>query len=84
MITVEEAFELVKNNVIPTQISMLCKATNALGLVLAEDVISPINMPPFRQSAMDGYALNIHDDYSYNIIDEVNVIKCFCKKLPFQ
>ncbi len=71
MITVEEAFELVKNNVIPTQISMLCKATNALGLVLAEDVISPINMPPFRQSAMDGYALNIHDDSSYNIIDEV-------------
>lgn len=71
MITVEEAFELVKNNVIPTQISMLCKVTNALGLVLAENVISPINMPPFRQSAMDGYALNIHDDSSYNIIDEV-------------
>ena len=71
MITVEKAFKLVKNNVIPTQISMLCKATNSLGLVLAEDVISPINMPPFRQSAMDGYALNIHDDSSYNIIDEV-------------
>ena len=50
---------------------MLCKATNALGFVLAEDVISPINMPPFRQSAMDGYALNIHEDSSYKIIDEV-------------
>jgi len=71
MITVEEAFELVKNNVIPTQISMLCEVTKALGLVLAEDVISPINMPPFRQSAMDGYALNIHDDSSYKIIDEI-------------
>ena len=71
MITVEEAFELVENNVIPTQISILCKTTNALGLVLAEDVSSPINMPPFRQSAMDGYALNIHNGSSYTIIDEV-------------
>ena len=71
MITVEEAFELVENNVIPTQISILCKTTNALGLVLAEDVSSPINMPPFRQSAMDGYALNIHHGSSYKIIDEV-------------
>ena len=71
MITVEEAFELVESNVIPTQISILCKTTNALGLVLAEDVSSPINMPPFRQSAMDGYALNIHHGSSYTIIDEV-------------
>ena len=71
MITVEEAFELLENNVIPTQISILCKTTNALGLVLAEDVSSPINMPPFRQSAMDGYALNIHNGSSYTIIDEV-------------
>lgn len=71
MISVEEAFELLENNVIPTQISILCKTTNALGLVLAEDVSSPINMPPFRQSAMDGYALNIHNSSSYTIIDEV-------------
>jgi len=28
-------------------------------------------MPPFRQSAMDGYALNIHNGSSYTIIDEV-------------
>ena len=71
MISVEEAFELLESNVIPTQISILCKTTNALGLVLAEDVSSPINMPPFRQSAMDGYALYIHHGSSYTIIDEV-------------
>ena len=71
MITVEEAFELVKNNIIPTQTSTLCKVTKATGFVLAEDIFSPINMPPFRQSAMDGYALNMHDNSSYKIIDEV-------------
>jgi len=30
---------------------------DTLGLVLAEDVLSPIAMPPFSQSAMDGYAI---------------------------
>lgn len=28
-------------------------------------------MPPFRQSAMDGYALHRHDDLSYKLIGEV-------------
>lgn len=39
--------------------------------ILAEDVLSPINMPPFRQSAMDGYALNMHDSNTYNFIGEI-------------
>lgn len=30
---------------------------NAMGYVLAEDIISPINIPPYDNSAMDGYAL---------------------------
>lgn len=30
---------------------------NASGYVLAEDIISPINIPPYDNSAMDGYAL---------------------------
>jgi molybdopterin molybdotransferase len=34
---------------------------DALGLVLAEDVRSPINIPPFRNSAMDGYAVRAGD-----------------------
>ncbi|WCN12571.1 molybdopterin molybdenumtransferase MoeA [Marinomonas mediterranea] len=32
---------------------------SALGKVLAEDIVSPINVPPAANSAMDGYALNI-------------------------
>ena len=28
-------------------------------------------MPPFRQSAMDGYALNLHEKDRYEIIGEV-------------
>ena len=34
---------------------------DALGRVLAEPVVSPINVPGFDNSAMDGYALNVAD-----------------------
>src|SRR5437868_65840 len=33
----------------------------ALGLVLAEDVLSDIDLPPFDNSAMDGYAVRAQD-----------------------
>ena len=33
----------------------------ALGRILAEDIISPINVPPCVNSAMDGYAVNSSD-----------------------
>lgn len=38
---------------------------------LSSDVISSINMPPFRQSAMDGYALNTHPSNVYTLVGEV-------------
>lgn len=35
--------------------------TAALGLVLAEDVIAPLSLPGFDNSAMDGYAVHVED-----------------------
>jgi len=35
----------------------------ALGRVLAEDVVSPIDSPPFDRSAVDGYALRAEDTF---------------------
>ncbi|TNE74568.1 molybdopterin molybdenumtransferase MoeA [bacterium] len=44
--------------------------SDALGRILSEDVKAPIDMPPFNQSAMDGYALgNIGND-RFDIIGE--------------
>ncbi len=37
---------------------------DSLGRVLAQDVVSPICMPPFDKSAMDGYAVSSGDDSS--------------------
>ncbi|QUM81333.1 molybdopterin molybdotransferase MoeA [Moritella sp. 36] len=34
---------------------------DALDYILAEDIVSPINVPPFDNSAMDGYAIRISD-----------------------
>lgn len=43
----------------------------AMGHFLANDLFSPIDMPPFHQSAMDGYAVHIHNEKNYKIIGEV-------------
>ena len=71
MISIHEAITIIKENGKP-----LLKQTSKLvekagGYVLYEDIYSSINMPPFRQSAMDGYALNLHNDLSYDLIGEV-------------
>ncbi len=60
----------MSKNMIPYQeaIDIICQRAQALtptikpisdtlGLVLAEDIYSPIDIPGFDQSAMDGYAL---------------------------
>lgn len=46
---------------------------DALDLYLAEDIKSPINMPPFNQSAMDGYAVLFDENYQNNfvLVDEI-------------
>ncbi len=71
MISIEQAISIVKKSTKPLDKSECISLKNGLGLTLAKDVVSPINMPPFRQSAMDGYAVNMHNSNQYSIIDEV-------------
>ncbi|MEZ4795678.1 MAG: molybdopterin molybdotransferase MoeA [Flavobacteriaceae bacterium] len=71
MISVEQALKIISGNIQATDQSIMRKLADALGYVLFNDIISPINMPPFRQSAMDGYAINAHDAKTYTLIGEV-------------
>ncbi|GAA4970414.1 molybdopterin molybdotransferase MoeA [Algibacter aquimarinus] len=71
MISIAEAISIVKTNGKPLLQSTTKKVEKAGGYLLFKDVHSPINMPPFRQSAMDGYALNLHEDFSYTLIGEI-------------
>ncbi|MDS1993395.1 bifunctional molybdopterin-guanine dinucleotide biosynthesis adaptor protein MobB/molybdopterin molybdotransferase MoeA [Vibrio parahaemolyticus] len=50
-----------------------CKIENAYGRVLAEHIISPVNVPQYTNSAMDGYAIRSDDvdRDSYQLVAEV-------------
>src|SRR5438876_10209561 len=46
---------------VPTLAAVETPLLDALGLVLAEDVSADRDVPPFRNSAMDGYAVRADD-----------------------
>ncbi|KOE74303.1 molybdopterin-guanine dinucleotide biosynthesis protein MobB [Vibrio parahaemolyticus] len=50
-----------------------CKIENAYGRVLAEHIVSPVNVPQYTNSAMDGYAIRSDDIErdSYQVVAEV-------------
>jgi len=59
-VKVEEALELIYTNVKKSSLKII-PIENALGFVLAEDIVATHNLPPFDNSAMDGYAVKIED-----------------------
>lgn len=71
MISFEKALEIVLNTNIKTKTEKVT-LSQSTGRILAEDVISDINMPPFNKSAMDGFAIRKNDiDKELTIIETV-------------
>jgi molybdopterin molybdotransferase len=60
MISVDEALEYVLKHFEPLEPEEV-EILDALGLVLAEDIYSDMDIPPFDNSAMDGYAVRAAD-----------------------
>lgn len=60
MMSVEEALERILGEISSLPVTSV-PLTEAQGLVLAEDVIAREDMPPFANSAMDGFALRSQD-----------------------
>lgn len=60
MISVDEALEQILGHITPLH-NQVIPITEALDRVLAEDVVSTIDIPPFANSAMDGYAVRSED-----------------------
>jgi len=71
MISIEEALEKVQKTVQPTAATIQISVREGLGFVLSEDIYSPMDMPPFRQSAMDGYAVYRHQHPVYKVVGEI-------------
>ncbi|MCD6091381.1 MAG: molybdopterin molybdotransferase MoeA [Bacteroidales bacterium] len=60
MIQQEEAFKIIKESVI-TLGTEFVPFQNSLGRILAENVYSDMDMPPFNKSAVDGFACRKQD-----------------------
>lgn len=60
MITFDQAFDIVMNSCIETGTELI-SYRESLDRILAEDVKSDIDMPPFNRSAVDGYACHKTD-----------------------
>jgi len=61
-ITIEQAQELIQDRLIPFDENETLATVDAIGRVLSNDVYSPISVPGFRASAMDGYAIRTSDE----------------------
>lgn len=65
LMPIEEAERLIAERVAPlTKISRV-GLRSALGRVLARDIVAPVDLPPFANSAVDGYAVR-HADLADN------------------
>ena len=56
-LTIDAARSAILTALTPSSKKVRIPIAQALGRVLAADVESPVDVPPFRASAMDGYAL---------------------------
>jgi molybdopterin molybdotransferase len=76
MLSVAEAQNIVLQKARPLLPQTVPLAPPALGLILAEDVVSDLDMPPFDKAMMDGFALRSEDlvqgKGELSIIEEVS------------
>ena len=60
MLSVEEAREIILSS-LDVMDSIQIPLGASLGMVISEDICSPIDIPPLNNSAMDGYAVKSKD-----------------------
>ena len=71
MISFEEAFRIVMNHVAVFP-SERVNILDSLGRILAEDIYSDIDMPPFNKSAVDGFACRKTDlGHDFEVIETI-------------
>lgn len=61
MLSLKDALRIMLEQVTPQTKTEICPLSHAFERICAENVISPINVPAFDNSAMDGYAVRLAD-----------------------
>ncbi len=59
-VTVERALELIYMNITRKSLK-ISPIEEALGSIIAQDIVATHNLPPYDNSAMDGYAVKLED-----------------------
>ncbi len=75
----EDALKLIQPLIIPTS-SIEIETSKALNRILAQNITSELDIPPFDRSAMDGYAVRAKDTFGASpsnpkIIDKIGTIE---------
>lgn len=70
MISLDQAINIIQSKVIPIKETEKVNLWDSIGRVLATDVVSDMNMPPFNKTAVDGYACKM-----VNVNQELEVIE---------
>ncbi|PJC87494.1 molybdopterin molybdotransferase [Vibrio sp. HA2012] len=68
LMSIEEAQQKMLASVSTTPSILALPLEQAPGYVLADDVFSPLFVPPFDNSAMDGYAVRMKDLHHHDIL----------------
>ena len=72
LIKLETALNKIKKNIKPSKIIEEIEISKSLNRILASDIIANINVPPYSNSAVDGYAIKYNDYKSGN--REFNIV----------
>jgi len=62
-VSVEKALELIYTNIKSKSIKII-PIEEALSFIIAQDIVATHNLPPYDNSAMDGYAVKVEDSNS--------------------
>ena len=83
-LSVEQALIQIDALITPIEETVTLALTEALQHVLAEAVSSPINVPPHRNSAMDGYAVRATDLSEHDKVNLRYIKAFFCDRSRYQ
>ncbi|WP_299018590.1 bifunctional molybdopterin-guanine dinucleotide biosynthesis adaptor protein MobB/molybdopterin molybdotransferase MoeA [uncultured Photobacterium sp.] len=73
MLSVDEGRQRILEQIVPSNNAVIVSLKQALGQIVARDILSPVNVPQHTNSAMDGYAIRGDDleRENYQVIAEV-------------
>lgn len=64
LISIEEAQRIINANIYPIAATEEVVLKDLIGRIAAKNIVSDVNIPPFRRAAMDGYAVKAESTFS--------------------